>query len=306
MSTNEKNNILQDIKRYAGIDIGSNATRLIIKDVLPGESYDKTLLKKSLYVRLPVRLGADVFEFGKIRKKKEKDFINAIKVYENLLDFYDVSNIRACATSAVRSAANGDEIIKKIKDKTGIHIEIIDIREEAELIFETNKYHLPEESTFLSADLGGGSLQLTLFKSNKLFWSDSYKTGTLRMLKNKVKDKEIKRFEKDLEELSKKYNKIKLLGTGGNINTISKIYRNKTVSLTFMKHLYKELKPLSINERMIKYFFRADRADVIIPALKIYIDILNITQKENIYVPKTGLADGIIRQLYEDDFLIDN
>jgi len=306
MSANEKNYILQDIKRYAGIDIGSNATRLIIKDVLPGESYDKALLKKSLYVRLPVRLGADVFEFGKIREKKEKDFINAIKVYENLLDFYAVSNIRACATSAVRSAANGDEIIKKIKDKTGIHIEIIDIREEAELIFETNKYHLPEESTFLSADLGGGSLQLTLFKSNKLFWSDSYKTGTLRMLKNKVKDKEIKRFEKDLEELSKKYNKIKLLGTGGNINTISKIYRNKTVSLTFMKHLYKELKPLSINERMIKYFFRADRADVIIPALKIYIDILNITQTENIYVPKTGLADGIIRQLYEDDFLIDN
>ncbi len=302
MLTEEKNTH-PVIKRYAGIDIGSNAVRLIIKDVLPGETYNKSLLKKSLYVRLPVRLGADVFEYGKIRKKKEKDFINAMKVYKNLLDFYEVNNFRACATSAVRSAENGLKITSEIKEKTGIEIEIIDIQEEANLIFETNKYNLPEESTFLSADLGGGSLQLTLFKSNKLFWSDSYKIGTVRMLRNKVKHKEISRFENDLKDIIRTHKDIKLIGTGGNINSVSKIFRNKTVPLSFMKDLYNELEPLNINERMMRYFFRIDRADVIIPALRIYINIMEITGKENIFVPKTGLADGIIRQMYEDDFL---
>jgi len=297
-----ENNLLPEIKRYAGIDIGSNAVRLIIKDVLPGETYNKALLKKSLYVRLPVRLGADVFEYGKIRKKKEKDFLNALKVYKSLLDFYEVTNFRACATSAVRSAENGKEVISKIKAKTGILIETIDIHEEANLIFETNKYQLPEDSTFLSADLGGGSLQLTLFKSKKLFRSNSYKIGTVRMLKNKVTEKELKRFENDLREIIKTHKNIKLIGTGGNINSVSKIFRNKIVPLTFMKNLYGELRALSINERMIRYFFRIDRADVIIPALKVYIDIMEITGIDDIYVPKTGLADGIIRQLYEDDF----
>ena len=297
-----ENILLPEIKRYAGIDIGSNAVRLIIKDVIPGENYNKALLKKSLYVRLPVRLGADVFEYGKIRKKKEKDFINAMKVYKNLLDFYEVKNFRACATSAVRSAENGTEVISKIKDKASIKIKIIDIHEEANLIFETNKYHLPEDSTFLSADLGGGSLQLSLFKSNKLFRSNSYKIGTIRMLKNKVKEKELKRFENDLKEIITTHKNIKLIGTGGNINSVSKIFRNKTVSLIFMTNLYDELQVLNINERMIRYFFRIDRADVIIPALKVYIDIMKITGIDEIYVPKTGLADGIIRQLYEDDF----
>ncbi|RLD49117.1 MAG: hypothetical protein DRI94_11625 [Bacteroidetes bacterium] len=302
MLTIEKNSSRPEIKRYAGIDIGSNATRLIIKDVLPGETYDKALLKKSLYVRLPVRLGADVFEYGKIRKKKEKDFLNALKVYKSLLNFYEVKNFRACATSAVRSAENGKEVISKIKAKTGILIETIDIHEEAKLIFETNKYHLPEDCTFLSADLGGGSLQLTLFKSNKLFRSYSYKIGTVRMLKNKVKGKEIKRFKNDLIHILKTHKKIKLIGTGGNINSVSKIFRNKTVSLAFLKELYAELLPLSIDERMLLHFFRADRADVIIPALKTYINLMEITGIYEIYVPKTGLADGIIRQLYEDDF----
>ncbi len=293
---------MHKIKRYAGIDIGSNAARLIIKDVLAGESYDKTVLKKRLYVRLPVRLGADVFEYGKIRKKKKSDFLNALTIYKNLLDFYEVKKMRACATSAVRSAENGKKIINEIKEKTGINIEIIDIKEEANIIFETNKYHLPEDKTFLSADLGGGSLQLTLFKSSALFWSDSYKTGTVRMLKNKVSKNEIKRFENDLAALIKNHNDIKLIGTGGNINTVSKVCRNKTVSLRMLKNLYEDLIPKNIDERMAKYFFRPDRADVIIPALKTYIRILEITGKNEIYVPKTGLADGIIRQLYEDDF----
>ena len=158
-----------EIKRYAGIDIGSNATRLIIKDVLPGESYDKAVLKKRLYVRLPVRLGADVFEYGKIKQQKKQNFIDAITIYQRLLDFYNVKQFRACATSAVRDAKNGETVIKEIRKLTGIRIDIIDINEEANLIFETNKDHLTPQNTYLSADLGGGSLQLSLFKGEKLF-----------------------------------------------------------------------------------------------------------------------------------------
>ncbi len=292
-----------EIKRYAGIDIGSNATRLIIKDVLPGESYDKAVLKKRLYVRMPVRLGADVFEYGKIKQPKKQDFIDAITIYRRLLDFYNVKQFRACATSAVRDAKNGETVIKEIKKLTGIRIDIIDINEEANLIFETNKYHLTPENTYLSADLGGGSLQLSLFKGEKLFWSDSYKIGTVRILERKFDSNEYSRFEKDMKKLLKNHININLIGTGGNINRISKIFGNKSVPLIFLKNLYNELKPLNIDERMLKYFFRADRADVIIPALEVYIKILETAKLNTIYVPKTGLADGIIRQLYEDDFI---
>lgn len=291
-----------DLKRYAGIDIGSNAVRLIIKDVLPGDSYGNAVLNKRAYVRLPLRLGGDVFLYHKIKAKKEKEFINAITIYKNLLEFYDVKNIRACATSAVRSAENGTEIINKIKDKTGINIEVISGEEEAKLIFETNKYNLPDDETYLSADLGGGSLQMTLFKNDELIWTHSYKIGTVRMLNEKVKQSELKKFENELILIKENYTNIKLLGTGGNINQISKLFKSKTVLYSDLKELNNDLCTLSVEERMRKFTFRVDRADVIIPALEIYLKILNITKSDEIYIPKTGLADGIIRQLYENDF----
>jgi len=291
-----------DLKRYAGIDIGSNAVRLIIKDVLPGDSYGNAVLNKRVYVRLPLRLGGDVFLHNKIKAKKEKDFINAIKIYKNLLEFYDVKNVRACATSAVRSADNGKEIIEKVKQKTGINIEVISGEEEAMLIFETNKYNLPDDETYLSADLGGGSLQLTLFKNDELIWTHSYKIGTVRMLNRKVKQSELQKFESELREIKRKYTNIKLLGTGGNINQISKLFKSKTVLYSGLKKLNDDLNIMSLEERMRKFTFRADRADVILPALEIYLQLLKITESDKIFIPKTGLADGIIRQLYENDF----
>ncbi len=291
-----------DLKRYAGIDIGSNAVRLIIKDVLPGDSYGNAVLNKRVYVRLPLRLGGDVFLHNKIKAKKEKGFINAINIYKNLLDFYDVTKVRACATSAVRNASNKVEIIEKIKNKTGITIDVISGEEEAKLIFETNKYNLPDDDTYLSADLGGGSLQLTLFKNDELIWTHSYNIGTVRMLNGKVKQSELQKFESELREIKRNYTNIRILGTGGNINQISKLFKSKTVLYSGLKKLNDDLNILSLEERMRKFTFRADRADVIIPALKIYLLLLKITESDKIYIPKTGLADGIIRQLYENDF----
>lgn len=289
-------------KRYAGIDIGSNAIRLIIKDVLPGKTYVDAVMNKRVYVRLPLRLGGDVFQYNKIKKQKQKDFIKAIKIYKSLLDFYDVKKIRACATSAVRSADNGLKIINQINKKTGIDIEIISGEEEASLIFETNRYNLPDKRTYLSADLGGGSLQLTIFKNDHLIWTHSYKIGTVRMLSNKVSKKEIAKFENKLKEIELQNPDLQILGTGGNINALSKLYGNKLVTLNGLQNIYNEINSLSIEERMKKFKFKDDRADVIIPALNIYLKLLEITKQNEIYVPKTGLADGIIRQLYENDF----
>jgi len=289
-------------KRYAGIDIGSNAVRLIIKDVLPGETYADAVMNKRVYVRLPLRLGGDVFQYNKIKKQKQKDFISAIKIYRQLLDFYKVKKTRACATSAVRSANNGLKIINKINKKTGIEIEIISGEEEASLIFETNRYNLPDKRTYLSADLGGGSLQLTIFKNDSLIWTHSYKIGTVRMLNNKVSDKEMNKFKNKLQEIELQFPDLQLLGTGGNINALSKVYGSKKVTQEGLEQVYAELNKLSLEERMRKFKFKSDRADVIIPALKVYSLIMQITNQNEIYVPKTGLADGIIRQLYEHDF----
>jgi len=288
--------------RYGGIDIGSNAVRLIIKDVLADDIYANTIMNKRVYVRLPLRLGGDVFMYNKINKQKQNDFIKAIKIYKQLLDFYGVKHYRACATSAVRGANNGLKILHKIRKKTGIEIEIISGEEEASLIFETNRYNLPDKKTYLSADLGGGSLQLTIFKNDKLIWTHSYKIGTVRMLNNKVSDKEMKKFKNKLLEIERYHPDLQLLGTGGNINAISKIYNSKMLVLQNIKQVYDELKNISFEERMKKYKFKVDRADVIIPALKVYLLIMQITKQNEIYVPKTGLADGIIRQLYLNDF----
>ncbi len=294
------------LRRYGGIDIGSNAVRLIIKDVLPGDNYNDAVLNKRVYVRLPLRLGGDVFLYNKVKKEKEKEFIKAMKIYSNLLDFYKVEKYRACATSALRGAENGLKIVEKIKRKTGINIDIINGKEEAELIFETNKYMLPNSKTYLSADLGGGSLQLTIFKNNKLLWTYSYKIGTVRMLNNKVKKKEIEKFITKLIEIKKMHEDIFILGTGGNINQVSKLYKSKNVSYSDLEVLYNDLQNLTVEERMKEYTFKVDRADVIIPALKIYLQILEATKNKKILIPKTGLADGIIRQLYENDFRILN
>ncbi len=285
--------------QYAAIDIGSNAMRLLINNVIPGKNYKKALTNKLVYLRMPLRLGGDVFINNKISDSKFEEFLKAMKIYKELLDFYKITDYRACATSATRTAENGAEVIAKIQKETGIKIDIIDGNEEALLLFKTNLYNLPNGKTFLSADLGGGSLQLTLFADEKLIWTHSYKIGTVRLLNNLVEDAEFDALDKRLKEIKKEYKNIRVIGSGGNINKISKICGEKTLEIDDVEKLYDELKDLSVLERMKEYKFREDRADVIVPAAKIYIDLLKTLGEEKIFVPKIGLVDGIIRELYE-------
>ena len=290
-----------DNLKFAGIDIGSNAIRLIIKNVVPGESYKDAILNKLVYLRLPMRLGGDVFKYGKITDSKVAEFMQGLMIYKNLMDYYNIDekHYRACATSATRSAKNGKKVIDKIRKELGLKIDIINGEEESELLFRTNIYNLPEGHTFLSADLGGGSLQVTLFQDKKLIWTHSYKIGTVRLLNKTVDSKEFVKLEKRLHEIKKDYKNLKVIGSGGNINKISKIIGEKNVELDDIEKLYEKLKDLKIEERIKKYKFRKDRADVIVPAAKIYIDLLKKLDENKIYVPKIGLADGIIRELYE-------
>ncbi len=285
--------------KFAGIDIGSNAIRLLIKDIVPGESYKDAFLKKVAYVRLPLRLGGDVFKYGKIREEKADDFVRAMKIYRDLMVFYGVEKFRACATSATRGAANSKEIIKRVGEESGIVIDIIDGVEESMLLYETNKYNLPEGKIFLSADLGGGSLQMTLFKGDDLLWTHSYKIGTVRMLNKTIDPKEVDMFKDKMRELKKNYDDIKIIGSGGNINKMSKLAGEKTIELSDIKEIIEKMEHLSVSERIKKYELRHDRADVIVHAAKIYETTLDLLDVKKIYVPKIGLADGIIRQLYE-------
>ncbi len=290
--------------KFAGIDIGSNAIRLIIKNVVPGDNYKDAVLNKLVYLRLPLRLGGDVFTKGYITDKKFDEFLKGLLIYNDLMDFYQIgNNYRACATSATRSAKNGKEIMAKIMKSTGIKIDIIDGTEESELLFKTNIYNLKDDKIYLSADLGGGSLQLTIFEDKKLIWTHSYKIGTVRMLNNIVSDDEVEKFEDKMREIRKKYKKIKIIGSGGNINKMSKLIKSKNVSLSDLKKLLEDLKSYSYEERIRHYKFRADRADVIVPACELYIKLLKLLDADEIYVPKIGLADGIIRELYEKNKL---
>lgn len=285
--------------KYAGIDIGSNAIRLLINTVIPGKSYDDAIMNKLVYLRLPIRLGDDVFKNGVIGAEKTQSFLNGLSIFKQLIDFYSIENYRACATSATRSALNANEIVTEIQKKIGLKIDVIDGYEEAIVLFKTYIYNLPDGDIFLSADLGGGSLQLSLFENKKLLWTHSYDIGTVRQLENVVSNSEISKFEKKVKEISKLYKNLKIIGSGGNINKIGSILNKKRVELDDIQNLYNNLKPLSLIERMKKYSFRLDRADVILPATEIYIKLLNIANKSNIYVPKIGLSDGIIRELYE-------
>lgn len=286
-------------KRYAGIDIGSNAVRLLISDIYPGNTYKEAVIKKRALLRLPVRLGSDVFLTGGVGETKMQELLRAMRIYSELIDFYKVEHYRACATSATRTSKNKNEILNRIFTETKIDVEPIDGEEEALLLFETNRYNLPEGSHFLSADLGGGSLQLTLFDRDKLIWTHSYQIGTVRMIHNVVNPAEYKSFINKMTEISSNYPNLTVIGSGGNIIKISKICSQGTVLKENIIHLLVRLKEMDIETRMRTFQFGADRADVIVPAAQIYIDLLNILKINTIYVPKTGVADGIIRHLYE-------
>jgi exopolyphosphatase/guanosine-5'-triphosphate,3'-diphosphate pyrophosphatase len=289
--------------RLAAIDIGSNAARLLIIDVISGIQGRPEFVKTAL-VRVPLRLGFDVFDKGEISAFKTEKLLKTIKSYKLLLDVYEVKHLKACATSAMRDAINAAEIIKKVKAETGIQIQIISGQEEASFIYENHiADNMNIEESYLYIDVGGGSTELTFFSDGKLIFKESFNIGTIRLLKNQVTEGQWDEMKEFIRQRTKGFHHVTAIGSGGNINkifSISKRKEGKPLSLELLRDYYKEFSQLSIQQRMSVYKLREDRADVIVPALLIHINVMRWAETEDIFVPKIGLADGLIHTLYEE------
>ncbi len=291
------------IKKYAAIDIGSNAVRLLITDVIEKKEDKSVKFKKTALVRVPIRLGEDTFVAGEISEKKIMRLTNAMQAFQLLMDVHGVEKYKACATSAMRDASNGAYVIDRILKKTGVKIDIIDGKIEAKIIATTDLGELLDSSrSYLYVDVGGGSTEMTIYRKGKIVQSRSFKMGTVRMLnqKDKLKDEwdEMKKWVKTHTDGIKD---ISLIGSGGNINKIYKMSGrsdNSPLSYIYMKANYKYLKTMNYDERISELNLNQDRADVIIPATKIYLSAMKWSDAKRIYVPKIGLSDGIVKSLY--------
>ncbi|CAM1368080.1 Exopolyphosphatase [Tenacibaculum soleae] len=291
------------IKKYGAIDIGSNAVRLLIANVI--EEKDKEpQFKKSSLVRVPIRLGADAFVGGIISKENTNRMIDAMEAFKLLMKVHGVEKYKACATSAMREAENGNDVISTILKKTEIAIDIIDGKKEAAIIFSTDLNQLIEsESTYLYVDVGGGSTEFTLFSKGRIINSKSFKIGTVRLINNKKSENKLifKKVQEWVEENTKVYKRISLIGSGGNINKIFKMSgrdMGKPISYIYLNAQYQFLKKMSYKERISELSLNPDRADVIVPATKIYLSAMKWSGARKIFVPKIGLSDGIIKSLY--------
>lgn len=289
--------------RLAAIDIGSNAARLLITEVTARNNGDPEFLKLNL-VRVPLRLGFDVFETGFISQERISMIMQTMIAYRHLINAYGVKNVIAAATSAMRDASNGKEIIRKVKQETGIDIEIITGDYEASLIYENHiAENMSREESYLYIDVGGGSTELTFFSDGKLVYKRSFNIGTIRLLKNMVTDETWDDMKDEIKTVTKGLKHITAIGSGGNINkvfSLSKRKEGKPLHIDTLRDYYKELSNFSLEERMHVYKLREDRADVIVPALQIYINVMRWAVCTDIYVPKIGLADGLIHHLYQE------
>ncbi|MCD8281782.1 MAG: Ppx/GppA family phosphatase [Prevotella sp.] len=296
--------------RYAAIDIGSNAVRLLIKELKPGFEPAGHYLNKVLLLRVPLRLGFDVFTSGYVSDVKARNVRRLMKSFRFLMKIYEVSHYRACATSAMRDAANGADIIKRIKHDTGIKIDIISGREEAMLIF--NNYlegSADRAGNFIYVDVGGGSTEINLLSDGQLLHSFSYDIGTVRMLSGAVGDDIRQRMDNDLRRLTAEYEHVNIIGSGGNINKLYRLAgkagkKNGRLSLDALQQIYDRLLPLTAEQRQLRYGLKEDRADVIVPAAEIFLRVARIVKAEYIHVPVVGLADGIIDSLLGGDCLL--
>ena len=291
------------IEKYAAVDIGSNAIRLLITTVIEKEGFP-TQFKKTSLVRLPIRLGADVFLKGNISSGNYKRLLDAMQAYSLIIKTHKVVAFRACATSAMREAKNGKEIVSKLKAATGIDIQIIDGNDEAAIIASTDlKQLISDNKVFLYVDVGGGSTEFTVFANGKNIASHSFKLGTVRIINGMVEDTMWEQAQQWVTQHTKAYSKINVIGSGGNINSIYRFSEKKVgqpLSYLFMSNFYEKVKQYDYNQRVFELKMNPDRADVIIPATRIYLSAMKWAKAKNMYVPKIGLADGIVKQLYNE------
>ncbi len=289
--------------KLAAIDIGSNAARLLVTEVTETAKGD-VLFNKLNLVRVPLRLGFDVFETGSIPKEKINKIVETIKAYKHLLSIYDVKHVKACATSAMRDAVNAQDILRKVKLETGIEIKVISGDEEASYIYENHiAENLDTGHSYLYIDVGGGSTELTFFANGKLVFKESFNIGTIRLLKQQVQDRQWEEMKEFIKMNTRGYTDLIAIGSGGNINkvfSLSKKKEGKPLTLELLKDYLRELSSFDLKQRMELYKLREDRADVIVPALQIYVNVMRWANTDEIYVPKIGLADGLIHMLYDE------
>ena len=285
----------------AAIDIGSNGARLLIKNVKE-DTMGNVEFTKVLFLRIPLRLGKDVFTLGEISEERERMMMCMIKSYKQLMKLYNVEHYRACATSAMRDAKNGVDILKKIKKKTGIDIEILNGSEEAKILYNNSIESAESVSgNYAYVDVGGGSTEISLLSDGKLVGSCSYNIGTLRLLSGAVSPDVIDTMRSDLTVYAKEYPGIIIVGSGGNINKLSRMFhesskksKHNVLPVKNLQQIHDEMKPLTVAERIAQYGLKPDRADVIIPAAEIFLNVAQALNCSEIHVPNISLADGII------------
>ncbi|MGN0282159.1 MAG: Ppx/GppA family phosphatase [Prevotella sp.] len=292
---------------YAAIDIGSNGARLLIKNVSE-DTMGNVEFSKVLFLRIPLRLGKDVFTLGEISDERERMMMCMIKSYKQLMKLYNVVKYRACATSAMRDAKNGTKILKKIKKDTGIEIEILEGSEEAHILYNNSIESADANNgNYAYVDVGGGSTEISMLSNGKLIGSHSYNVGTLRMLSGAVDPNVFDQMRSDLYCYAQNFSDIVIIGSGGNINKLSRLFhdtnrkgKRNILPVKNLQQIHDEMKPLSFRERMDKYGLKPDRADVIIPASEIFLVVANALNCTDINVPNISLADGIIDGLYKE------
>lgn len=291
--------------RYAAIDIGSNAVRLLIADI--NKTENGYSFKKNTLVRVPLRLGDDAFLDQRISERKIEDLLKTMAAFKNLMDVYHVKTYLACATSAMREAGNGDDIIKRVKEETDVDLEIIEGQREANIIYSNHiEENLDIKKSYLYIDVGGGSTELSVFVNKVPVASKSFDIGTIRILDNQDKDETWEEMRLWVKEQTKTLKNVAGIGTGGNINKLFRMSDEKEgmpMSFLKLKTMYNDLNSHSLKERISIFGLNPDRADVIIPACEIYITLMKWTGIKQIYVPKVGMVDGIINLLIEENLV---
>ena len=290
--------------RYAAIDIGSNAVRLLIADVI--ENNRSVSFKKNTLIRVPLRLGDDAFLDQRLSEKKVADLVKTMQAFRNLMDVYKVTEYLAYATSAMREARNGDEVVLAIRNQANVDLEIINGQKEGQIIYGNHtEQDIDKNKNYLYIDVGGGSTELSLFSMGGLWASRSFNIGTIRMLDNKDTEESWNDMKYFLRENTKQFKSITGIGTGGNINKLYRLSEEKNnLPLTFgkLKSIYNYLNSFSLKDRINVLGLNHDRADVIIPACEIYLTVMKCANIKNIHVPTVGLVDGIIQSLVEKNF----
>lgn len=291
------------LSKYAAIDIGSNAVRLLVSNVIERKN-KPTLFTKNAIIRVPIRLGQDTFTHGSIGMPNQQRLIHAMHSFKMLMEVHGASHYMACATSALREAKNGRELIDRIRKETEVTVELIDGKREAKIIAMTDLYEVMKpHKSYLFIDVGGGSTELTIMQQGKTIASKSFKIGTVRLLSNMVKDSELENYKNWIEKNTNSIDEISAVGSGGTINKVFKMIGKKIgkpISYMLLSEQYQFLKNRTQKELLIDLRLNPDRADVIVPAVQIYLLAMKYSRANKIFVPKVGLADGMVKLLYQE------